>query len=88
MASFDHVFHSSNDPVLKFGFTIGQLDKALGLDGPEHPLNTKGNTRLADCSPIVQSHGGYRSAPEYFDYWKGEVEGPEAAKFTVIEKAR
>src|SRR5262249_28586472 len=65
------VYHSSKDPVLKIGYRIGALDRALGYKGPENPdiIEQKcPEVFVVDCSAVVASHGGYRSAGEGYDH--------------------
>ncbi|MBX9599595.1 MAG: alpha/beta hydrolase [Bryobacteraceae bacterium] len=66
------VYHSNQDKVLKIGFRIASLDRALGLRGPEHPsiIEQKCPTvYVVDCSHVVKKHGSYRMAGAYYSHW-------------------
>ncbi|HEY3177086.1 MAG TPA: alpha/beta hydrolase [Candidatus Polarisedimenticolia bacterium] len=66
------VYHSTKDGVLKVGYRVGALDKALGYKGPQHPEIIRKKCRevfVVDCSAIVKSHGGYRAAAKYYQQW-------------------
>ena len=66
------VYHSSKDGVLKVGYRIGAMDKALGYKGPQHPNVIKQKCKevfVVDCSAVVKSHGGYRTAARYYRHW-------------------
>ena len=67
------VFYSNNDKVLRFAYRLGdapECDRALGACGPEEASKITPNTHLFDCSPFVHSHGGYRKAPEMYNFWR------------------
>lgn len=86
-----YVFHSEKDQVLKVGYRMGdfpEFDEALGFHGPQHPSMVTANTRVVDCRDIVEEHGGYRSAPEYFDYWLSELRGPGSPQFVRLPRNR
>jgi esterase/lipase superfamily enzyme len=85
------VYHSSKDSVLKFGYRIGALDRALGYTGPEHPDIIERecpDVFVADCSAVVASHGGYRRSGEVYDLW-GEVLSDEPLpRFEKLKRQR
>ncbi len=85
------VYHSKNDPVLKIGFTIGDIfdgiHKALGLTGPASKAKTLKdcpNVFVVDCSARVDSHGGYRKAKQYFDHWKDLLSGKAMSQYDEL----
>jgi len=66
------VYHSSRDEVLKVGYRIGTMDRALGYRGPQHPDVIRKKCKevfVVDCSAVVRSHGGYRTAGKYYRHW-------------------
>jgi esterase/lipase superfamily enzyme len=67
------VMFSNNDPVLKFAYTPAQLHLALGLVGPEPPMEP----RLAkfDLSAVIQNHGAYKDALETYRAWREILAG-------------
>ena len=70
------VYHSGKDKVLKIGYRIGGLDRALGLSGPENPdvIRKKcPQVFVVDCKAVVSEHSGYRDAKEYIAHWKRVV---------------
>lgn len=86
-----YVFHSRNDGVLEKAYRIGDwfdFDKALGYHGPQHPDRILPNTKIVDCQDVVEDHGGYRDAPEYFDYWREELAGPGSPPFVRLARNR
>lgn len=77
-----NVFHSSNDPVLKTDYPLGSFGRlALGSYGT---VAVRPRLREFDCSALVQSHGGYRYCPAYFEAWKAIVDGTASPGSTVL----
>jgi esterase/lipase superfamily enzyme len=84
------VYHSSKDPVLKVGYRIGALDRALGFKGPEHPkiiLKDCPEVFVVDCSAMVTSHGGYRGASEVYDHWEKVLADVPLDRFVTLKKS-
>jgi esterase/lipase superfamily enzyme len=73
-----YVFHSKHDNVLKLTYPIMDLDKALGLDGPEKPKKLGGNVQLVDCSSAVNAHSDYRKRLELYTFIKKVLDGQAA----------
>ena len=83
------VYHSSKDPVLKFGYIIGGLDKALGYKGPENPkvIETQcPDVFVVNCSAVVSSHGGYRASGEVYDQWARVLADTPLPRFDTLKK--
>lgn len=78
-----NVFYSRRDPVLAKDYPLGTLfrEQALGLNGPKIP---RARLRAFDCSAVVDSHSGYRSAPQYFQAWRSILEGTAAPGLTTL----
>ena len=86
-----YVYHSSKDPVLKVGYRIGALDRALGFKGPEHPGVIQAQcpeVHIVDCSSVVASHGGYRQAPEVYGHWTRVLSEMPTPRFEKLKKER
>ena len=84
------VYHSKNDPVLKFSFLLGDIadgiHKALGLNGPRSkPLTvaTK-NVYVVDCAQRVKDHSGYRKTNKYFQHWKQALSGAPMNRYDEL----
>lgn len=85
------VYHSKKDPVLKIGYRIGALDKALGFKGPEHPTVIEAECPevfVVDCSGVVTSHGGYRKAAEVYGHWGRVLADVPLPRFEKLTKER
>jgi esterase/lipase superfamily enzyme len=83
------VYHSSKDAVLKIGYRIGALDRALGYKGPEHPEVIEQQCPevfVVDCSTIVSSHGGYRQSGEVYDHWARVLTDEPLPRFEKLKK--
>ena len=65
------VYHSSKDAVLKIGYRIGALDRALGLHGPENPNIVLTKCPDCSCSTVGSGRiaGGYRKSGEMYEHW-------------------
>ena len=69
------VYHSEKDATLKFAFRVGdvpEFDRALGWKGPQHPdiiRNESPDVIVVNCKNVVRTHGGYRSAPAWYEHW-------------------
>jgi esterase/lipase superfamily enzyme len=82
------VYHSSKDNVLKIGYTIANLDKALGYKGPEHPKVVEAECPEAfiiDCSAVVDSHGGYRASGPVYDHWARVLNEEPLPRFETLK---
>lgn len=83
------VYHSAKDPVLKIAYRIGAIDKALGYKGPQHPKVIERDCPdvfVVDCSAVVTSHGGYRSAPEVYGHWARVLAEEPLPRFAALRK--
>jgi esterase/lipase superfamily enzyme len=84
------VYYSGKDRVLKIGYRIGQLDRALGLSGPENPEVIERDCKqvfVVDCSDVVSDHSGYRGAKEYIAHWKRVLTEEPLVQFEKLKKA-
>jgi esterase/lipase superfamily enzyme len=72
-------YHSKNDKVVGLAYRLGdfpEFDKALGSKGTEHPDRLALHSPavfMVDCQDRIDSHGGYRFEPKYFEHWAGVV---------------
>lgn len=85
------VYHSARDPVLKFLYRVGAVDRALGFKGPEHPkvIETQcPDVFVVDCSAVVSSHGGYRKSGECYDHWARVLSEATLPRFDVLKKQK
>ena len=67
------VFHSKHDRVLRYAYTIGDCDIALGLTGPEDPAKISRhskNVKVVNCRKYVGSHGDYKKCDEFYGFLK------------------
>ena len=83
------VYHSGKDKVLKIGYRIGGLDRALGLSGPENPDVIESDCPqvfVVDCTAVVSEHSGYRGAKEYIAHWKRVVYEIPLDQFETLKK--
>ena len=82
------VYHSDKDNTLKIGYRLGDLDRALGLKGPQHPdiiKATSPSVIVINCKKVVSSHGGYRSAGAYYEHWSRVLNDTPLAQFELLE---
>ena len=82
------VYHSDKDNTLKIGYRLGDLDRALGLKGPQHPdiIKAKCPTVIVvNCKKVVSSHGGYRAAGAYYEHWSRVLNETPLAQFEMLE---
>ncbi len=82
------VYHSDKDNTLKIGYRLGDLDRALGLKGPQHPDIIKATSPgviVVNCKKVVSSHGGYRSAGAYYEHWSRVLNDTPLAQFETLE---
>jgi len=85
------VYHSSKDSVLKIGYRIGALDRALGLHGPENPnivLTKCPDVFVVDCSAVVPAHGAYRKSGEMYEHWARVLAEKPLKRFEKLTKSR
>jgi len=83
------VYHSTKDSVLKLGYRIGALDKALGYRGPEHPkviLTKCPEVFVVDCSAVVAAHGAYRKSAEMYEQWARVLAEKPLKRFEKLTK--
>lgn len=85
------VYHSSKDPVLKVAYLIGDvadgIRKALGLRGPRNrkiTIDQCPNAYVVDCAARVDSHGGYRKVPQFYDHWKQVLSGGAMSRYDEL----
>ena len=85
------VYHSGQDPVLKAPYLIGDvadgIRKALGLKGPRNrkiTLEKCLNTYVVDCTARVDSHGGYRKVPQFYDHWNQVLSGAAMSRYDEL----
>ena len=67
------VFHSKRDGTLRYAYTIGDCDIALGLTGPEDPAKIarySKNVKVVNCRAYVGSHGDYKKCSEFYNFLK------------------
>ena len=82
------VYHSDKDNTLKIGYRLGDLDRALGLKGPQHPDIIKAqcpSVIVVNCKKVVSSHGGYRTAGAYYEHWSRVLNDTPLAQFETLE---
>jgi esterase/lipase superfamily enzyme len=83
------VYHSSKDSVLKLGYRIGALDRALGLNGPENPAVIQAKCPevfVVDCSAVVAAHSGYRKCGELYEEWGRVLAEKPLKRFDKLAK--
>lgn len=82
------VYHSKKDRVLKIGFQIASIDRALGLNGPEHPsiIEQKCPTVfVVNCSDVVKQHGAYRTAGALYSHWARVLSELPLPRFETLQ---
>ena len=62
-----YVFHSRRDLVLRYGYQMGELDKALGYNGPENPSKISSNTSVYDMTDLIDGHSNYRYENRFYE---------------------
>ena len=65
------VFHSKKDSVLRYAYTVGDCDFALGLTGPEDPAKISRhskNVKVVNCKKYVGSHGSYKNCDKFYRF--------------------
>ncbi len=70
------VFHSNKDGVLSLSYRIAELDRALGLSGPEDKAYIQNKTKniyVANCKYRVDSHGEYKRSDHIYQYMRGAL---------------
>jgi esterase/lipase superfamily enzyme len=85
------VYHSARDQVLRFGYVIGGLDRALGFKGPEHPAAIDKECPevfVVNCSAVVSSHGGYRASGEVYDQWTRVMADVPLSRFETLARKK
>ena len=82
------VYHSEKDNTLKIGYRLGDLDRALGLKGPQHPDLIKAkcpDVIVVNCKNVVATHGGYRSAGAYYEHWSRVLNETPLEQFETLK---
>jgi esterase/lipase superfamily enzyme len=82
------VYHSEKDKTLKIGYRFADLDRALGLKGPEHPAIIKAkcpDVFVVDCKKVVASHSAYRNAGAYYEHWGRVLNATPLEQFEILE---
>lgn len=85
------VYHSTKDKVLKVLYRVGALDKALGLNGHQHPSVIRKSCPevfTIDCSAVVIEHGGYRRSGEVYEHWIRVLADDTLPRFETLKKDR
>lgn len=61
------VMYSNNDSVLKYSYSIAEMDQALGLKGVEKigKIN-QDKLSLVDCTALDITHNAYKTTPELY----------------------
>jgi len=67
------VFHSKQDEVLEFLYTIAEWDRALGFEGVENLKKLPKNVQLIDCTTFVTGHSQYFNASNVYGFIRGEL---------------
>ncbi|HKP11450.1 MAG TPA: alpha/beta hydrolase [Blastocatellia bacterium] len=84
------VYHSEKDPVLKLIYRIGdapEFDEALGWKGPQHPKVIESqcpDVFVVDCKKVIKTHGGYRTAPRYYEHWSRVLREDPLPRFDAL----
>ena len=82
------VYHSEKDNTLKVGYRLGDLDRALGLKGPQHPDIIKAkcpDVYVVNCKKVVASHSAYRTAGAYYEHWARVLKETPLNQFETLE---
>ncbi len=66
------IFYSQRDDVLKWGYNVAELDRALGYEGAEHPDQLPKNVHLMDYTNYVDGHSGYFTFLPIYDFIKNQ----------------
>ncbi len=67
------IFHSKQDEVLEFLYTLAEWDKALGFDDTENLKKLPKNVQLIDCTTFVSGHSQYFSASNVYEFIRNEL---------------
>lgn len=81
------VFHSRNDQVLKFAYSVAEWDRALGLNGPEDPadiMQHSKNAIIVNCKHKINGHGEYKYTDEIYKFLNKQVEEVKAQQFSTL----
>jgi esterase/lipase superfamily enzyme len=81
------IFHSKQDEVLEFLYTIAEWDKALGFEGVENLKKLPKNVQLIDCTTFVTGHSQYFSADNVYAFIRSELlkQVPSAQKVPSLK---
>ena len=63
-----YVFYSKNDDVLRFGYPIFELDRALGYTGPEDRSELHPAVKLVNATKYVSGHSKYAGSAAVHAY--------------------
>jgi esterase/lipase superfamily enzyme len=64
------VFFSKRDELLKWGYTLAELETALGYDGAKDPNKLPQNVQLLDCTTLVGGHNEYFTVLPIYEFIK------------------
>ena len=67
------VFHSKQDEVLEFLYTIAECDRALGFEKIENLKQLPPNVQLIDCSTFATGHSQYFNAPNIYEFIRNKL---------------
>lgn len=79
-----YVAYSKEDDVLKYFYTLAELDNALGSTGIEDISKLPSHVQLVDCDNVIESHSEYFKSSQIFTFIQNRLLGipplPENAK--------
>ena len=80
------VFHSKKDGVLGVMYRLSELDRALGLSGPEDKAFVQyrvPSMYVINCKREIESHGGYKHSDALYSYIAKALKG-QATQFETL----
>lgn len=66
------VFYSKRDEVLKWSYSLAEGDRALGLEGAEHPNRLPQNVQLINYTSFVDGHSQYFAFLPVYEFIKNQ----------------
>ena len=63
-----YIFHSKHDKPLRSAYRAAELDRALGVHGPEHSDQLGKNIYIVNCKNRVKGHGAYKETASVYKY--------------------
>ena len=72
------VFHSKKDGILASMYRVAELDRALGLSGPEDKAfvqNQAPSLYVINCKKEIESHGSYKHSDALYSYISRALNG-------------